>query len=84
MLDGFVHEPAGSSARLPRVPSPAWHLHHLHRKSFVMVTAVLIVLLLLFVALPEELGDKPYDPIGVLLPIAASAKWLASSLRLRV
>ena len=55
------------------------------RKSFVMVTAVLIVLLLLFVALPEELGDKPYDPIGVLLPIAAfSARWIAASLRLRV
>lgn len=50
-----------------------------------MVTAVLIVLLLLFVALPEELGDKPYDPNGVLLPIAAlSARLVASGLRPRV
>ena len=85
LLDGFVDEPADSSARLPHMPSPAWHAQAPQRKSFVMVTAVLIVLLLLFVALPEELGDKPYDPIGVLLPIAAfSARWIAAGLRLRV
>ncbi len=67
LLNGFVREPADSVAGAPaqRPPYPAWHAQLRRRRRFALMGAALFMLWWLFITLPEELGDKPYDPNGL-------------------
>jgi glycosyltransferase involved in cell wall biosynthesis len=67
LLNGFVREPADSVAGVPvrRPPSPAWRAEVRRRRRFALTAAALFMLWWLFITLPEELGDKPYDPNGL-------------------
>jgi glycosyltransferase involved in cell wall biosynthesis len=66
LLDGFVHDPAPSLAGVRRPsPSPLLRFEIQRRRRVVFTAAALFLILWLFVTLPEELGDKPYDPNAV-------------------
>jgi glycosyltransferase involved in cell wall biosynthesis len=68
LLDGFVRDPADSVSRGPAerpVPSPVLCSQIQRRRRFALAAATLFMILWLFATLPEELGDRPYDPNGV-------------------